>query len=367
MPNELWETNPSKFSIDLSHDKYRSRYDRLLNILFYSGELPVYLYEQLYMTDDNYRKTLSILMKRGWIKSLHKDGATSYILSTKGKDLVNQLHYMKYQDCLEDDRRQYDFRRRIRRWQFSLLYALFDRVDIPYESFSKSPIREVILKDDKVCFYTALDFKRMLGIESTIIKGSRLLGFLIGRYKVIPVYRTNQLLRSFGSHEALVPEYIRRQFNVDGKSAVLVCSDNEAVADITNQFIRGISYGKKDKSMNTAQYKQFYVLPSDDTFLSHFNDLYEDRSETEQRIIRQYGIDTTDRDRYGRLRYMIGTGYIDNFPVMVYPGDVNVVSLRVFIRSVEIYGMEGYIFSQERDAKALEKITEDTPIRVITI
>ena len=42
-----------KFSIDLSQDKYPTRYARLMNILFYSGELPSKLYTQMNMTYDN--------------------------------------------------------------------------------------------------------------------------------------------------------------------------------------------------------------------------------------------------------------------------------------------------------------------------
>ncbi|MBQ3265945.1 MAG: hypothetical protein IJH07_09250 [Ruminococcus sp.] len=231
----------------------------------------------------------------------------------------------------------------------------------------KPPISEDAVMNDDVFFYTALDFKRVLGIESSLIKGSSVFGFLVGKGMMIPVYKTYQLLQSFGSHEALVPEYIRRYFHIFADSAILICDDTEAVVDISNQLIRGISYDKKNRSMNTAQYQHFYVLPSDDSFLSHYNDLYADHTETEQRIVREYNIDISDTDKYGNPRIVVGTGYIESFPALVYAGNVDVVSLEMFILDAEYCSQDSYIFCTERDAEALKRITKGTPVRVITI
>ena len=119
--------------------------------------------------------------------------------------------------------------------------------------------------------------------------------------------------------------------------------------------------------MNMANYKYFYVLPSNDTFLNHFFDLYEDHTETEQRIIRKYNIDTSGINRYGKPRLMVGTGYIEDSPVMIYSGNINVVSLKMFIRNAVLYRIGGYIFCKERDAEYLKGIiTKDIPVRVIT-
>lgn len=360
-------TKPPKFNIDLGRNKYPSRFAELLQILFYSKELPSDLYTQMNITYDNFRKKISLLSQKQLIKKISKDRTVGYQLTLKGKKLTRQLNYMKYRDQLDDaDDRHQNIQRRYRKHQFAYLYALFDRMGIIYETDKKPALSEATVSDSNVYFFTALDLKRMVGIEATAFKGSRLLGFLIGKGKIIPVYRTNQMLRTFGSHESLVPLLMNRCFTATVNTAILVCNDEDAVSDIINQIIENSSNDPKS-GINTAQYKYFYVLPSDDTFYSHLEDLYVDHTETEQQIIERYGIDTSTTDPYGRYKYVVGTGYIDRHPVWICSGNVNAVTLKLFIRNAEIRETESYIFCKERDGKMLRAVTRDTPVKIIQI
>lgn len=362
MSNTAKSTGSQKFSIDRSKDKYSSRYQRLINNLFCAKEIPNDLYKHINISYDNFRKTVSILNQRGILKRLYKDGTLGYVL--KDKNLTYHLEYMKYQDCLEDDRRQYDIKHRFRKRQFAYLYALLDRIGIPYESFSKPPIDEVTVFGKAVYFYTAQDFKRMMGMESTAFVGSRLLGFLIGCEKVIPVYRTNQALKTFGSHETLVPFYLKRYFTVPVNTAILICDDEKALITITKQIIDNTDRNPHT-SINTAQYSNFFVMSSDDTFYDRLYDLFIGCTETENRLIKSFEIDTSETDNRGRYRYIAGTGFLNGIPVMVYAGNVNVVSLRTFISRAVYYDIESCIICKQRDFKVIKEITKNKPIRVI--
>ena len=360
-------TEPPKFSIDMSQDKYDSRYNRLMNILFYAKELPTDLYTQMNMTHDNYRKAISILNQRGLIRKITKDGTIGHVLSMQGKRSVCTLDYIKYRDCVDEisDRHQ-DIKRRSRKRQFAYLYALFDRVGISYETFAKPPISNESICNNKVYFYTALDLKRMLDIEATTFIGSRLMGFFIGKRKIIPVYRVNRQFKTLGRHEALIPELMKRYFTIPLDTAVLICCDDEAEIDITNQLVNNTDDNPRF-GVHTAPYQSFYVFPSNDSFLSHFEDLYADYTAKEQRLIKRYGIDTSDKDRYSRYRHKLGTGFLENHPVWLCAGNVNAVTLKYFIRNAVVNNRESYIICNRRDAEALKALTECTPVTVISI
>ena len=357
-----------RYKIDMSEDKYLTQYDRFLNLLFYSKEIPHDIYFRMnHMSCENYRKILSILRKRELIKSIRKDGIVSYTLTTKGKSLTKQPRYKKYADCFENDKRQYDIKHRARKWQLAKLYALFDRMGIPYESFAKPSLDMGTVLGDEVYFYTSLDFKRKWRLEVTPFVGSRLLGFLIGNCRIIPVYRTNQMLMTFGSHEVLVPEFMKRYFSVPVDSAVLICEGKRAVGDITKQIIHNIP-GASNGNINTAQYKEFYVFADDDSFLDHYTDLYDDLSVIEQRIISEYNIDTSETDYSGSYRYMPGTGYIGDVPVLVFPGNVNAVELKRFIHDVRLRGyIKSLIFCRQRDVECVEAVTSGTSIITVGV
>ena len=358
--------NQPKYSVDFSKSKYESRYDRILNILYYSKEIPSDLHLHMYMSYDNFRKAISTLKSRGLIRRISKDRKLSYVLTLKGKKQTRLLNYMKYQDCLEDEQYQYDVRHRSRRLQFAYLYALFDRVGISYETFRKPSLNDVNIFDDHICFYTATDFKRSLKMDSISLKGSRVMGFLIGAGKIVAVYRTNQELKSFTSVEKLIPFFMKQRFSVSVNTAILICNDSSAVADISDRIIRNTGNDPK-VGINTADYRCFYVLPGDDTFLDRLKDIYADHTLDEQRIIRQYDIDTSEEDSEGRYRLKIGTGFIHDYPVLVCTGNVNMEVLKRFIRSADLYQQYSYILCKERDRDELENITRDYPIRVIAI
>ncbi len=356
--------NKPRYSIDLSRSKYNSRYDRLLNILFFSQELPSDLHLHTNLSYCNFRKTIYILRQRNLIKTNRKDGKVSYVLTLEGKQLTRQLNYIKYRSCLEDIKRQYDIKHRIRKFRFAYLYALLDRAGIPYETFAKPSISETVVFADNVYFYTAADLKRTLGLEATSFKGSRMMGLLVGKGKIIVVYKTGKMMASFSSVEKLIPIFLMRYFSTPVETAILICDNNQAVIDISGQIINNIANDPK-LGVNTDPYKYFYVFTDGDSFLSHFEDLYADRSAKVRNLIHLYNIDTSEKDKSGRNRLKIGTGFIGDSPVWICPGNVNAVTLKLFIYNAELYSHPSFIVCQQRDQAVLDEITKDTSIEVI--
>lgn len=355
------------YHIDLSKDKYDSRYDRILNILYYSKEIPSDLYQHMNMSSTNFRKTISILKQRGYIKRISRDGAIGYILTNSGKLLTSHPHYIKYKSCLEDDNRQYDIKHRTRKRQFAYLYALLDRMGIPYESDEKPDISEAFgQKAHQVTFYTALDFKRMLGVRSTVFKGSRVLGFFAGRGKIIPVYRTNHEMKTFSKQEGLLPYFLYQFYSIPMSDAILICNDEKSVIDITKQIIANYRNDDK-KGINTAKYNAFYVFDSGDNFYSRFEDLYNDHSDLMHRLIEQGDIETTDRDDEGRYRLRIGTGFYHDAPVWICPGNIDVVTLRRFVIHASRNDKRNFILCQDRDLKMVKEVAEGASLRVAPI
>ena len=356
-----------KFKVDLSQGKYTSKHAGLLGILFHAHELPNRLYTQMNLSYDYFRKLISDLLRLGLIKRVSEDGMAGYRLTVKAKKLVyTEIQYLKYRPCVEEGSdRHYSAKRRRRKRHFAYLFALFDRVGITYAVFAKPPIQEVDVNADKVYFYTALEYKRMIDIESTPFKGSKLLGFLIGRGKIISVYRTGFLMPTFGKHEVLIPEYVKRYFSAPLNTAIMICDSGSSVTHILHQIIEGKSYEKN--SVNTAGYKNFYVLPSDDSFISHLDDLYFDHTETERELIDRYRINTSDKDADGRIRFLFGTGFIDDDPILLCPGNVNAAKLKYFVLNAGQKSRLSYIFCRYRDLTVLQELTKDKPIKVITI
>ena len=354
-----------KFTIDRSQDKYESRYQRIMNILFCTKEIPSDLYLHMNMSYANFRKTLSILKNRGWIKRINKNGKISYVITTQGKKLTIRLEYMQYRDYLEENQYQYQYEpsHRNRKFQFAYLYALFDRIGVYYESFNKPPLDEADVFDQEVYFYTALEIKRLLKLEATSFKGSRLLGFLIGIGKIIAVYRTNRGFKSFSSVEKLIPLFMLQYFSVPVDTAILICDDSEAAADLSCQIIRNKINDPK-VGLNTASYKYFYILPDDDVFLRRLKDIYLGGDELEESIVKMWGIDTSEEDANGRRRIRIGTGLFKGYPTLVCSSYPDVGELKRFILGLRFNGLEGYILCKDCDLDELKEITKDEPIRV---
>lgn len=356
-----------KFKVDMSEGKYRSRRDGLLNILYHSTELPNNLYRQMNLSYDYFRKLISDLLRLGLIKRVSQDGMAGYQLTLKGKRLTNtEINYLKYRPCVEEETdRHYSAKRRRRKQQYAYLYALFDRAGVPYEVFAKPPIQDADVNDKKIYFYTALEFKRMIEIEATPFKGSKLLGFLIGRGRIISVYRTDFWMPVFGKHEKWIPEYVQRYFSVPLSTAIMICWSDSAATHLFTQIIEGKSYQKKN--VNTAEYKNFFVFPSDDRFLKRLNDVYSDHRQRENNLIERYGINTSDRDAKGRIRFLFGTGFIDDDPVLICAGNVNAVKLKYFVLNAGKTSRLSYILCRYRDLSVLQKVTEGYPVKVLTI
>lgn len=359
----------SKYHLDMSVNKYRTREEELLNILFYSKELPNDLYKHMNISYDNYRKYLSFLMKKRYIKKIHKDRTIGYILTTEGKKLTRtKLEYQKYKEITEDnDRHVTDIRRRYRRRQFAYLYVLFDRAGVIYESHKKPILNVNTVHSVEVYFYTALDVKRLIGDEATILQGSRLLGFFIGKEKIIPLYRTNYVLNPFTVTENYIPKFISDHFYVEANTAVLICNNSDVVTRISEQLVHNNS-AENDIEVKTAEYKYFYVFPDDDNFLSYYEDLYMDYSMIERELIEQYRINTGEVSDDGIMRVNLGTGYIDNkFPVLIYPGNINLVQLKSFIRDIELSKLPCYIICRERDKDRIETLSSKIDANIITL
>ena len=356
--------NIDKYKIDMSRDekKYHSRTDCLLNILFCAGEIPNDLYLYMNISYDCFRQNISRLLRRDLIQRVSADGVAGYQLALKGKRLIRELNYMKYRDYIEAETdRHYSIKRRRRKRQQAYLYVLLDRVGITYEVFSKPSFEDAVY-GDTVYYFEALDFKRLIGYESTAFQGSKVLGFFVGRNKIIPIYKTNMVVSSLGKHEILVPEALKRHFSAAVDTAVLLCSD---VGGVLTQIIDGYNY--YNEKINTAGYRYFYVFSTQDDFLSQFQDLYKDYSSVESKIIERYHIDTSEKDSWGRYRYITGTGFIDESPVWVCPGNVNTVTLRPFILSAERNDLQSFLFCKQRDAEKLEDIIGDAPVDIIVI
>lgn len=356
-----------KFKVDMSEGKYRSRRDGLLNILYHSTELPNNLYRQMNLSYDYFRKLISDLLRLGLIKRVSQDGMAGYQLTLNGKRLTNtEINYLKYRPCVEEETdRHYSAKRRRRKQQYAYLYALFDRAGVPYEVFAKPPIQDADVNDKKIYFYTALEFKRMIEIEATPFKGSKLLGFLIGRGRIISVYRTDFWMPVFGKHEKWIPEYVQRYFSVPLSTAIMICWSDSAATHLFTQIIEGKSYQKKN--VNTAEYKNFFVFPSDDRFLRRLNDVYSDHRQREKNLIERYRIDTSDKDANHRTRFLFGTGFIDDDPVLICAGNVNAVKLKYFVLNAGKTSRLSYILCRYRDLSVLQKITEGYPVKVLTI
>lgn len=355
--------NP-KYKIDMSRDekKYNSRAECLLNILFCSGELPNDLYHQMNFSYDCFRQNISRLLRRGLIQRISADGAAGYQLTLKGKKLTLELNYMKYREYIEAETdRHYSIKRRRRKRQQACIFALLDRAGIPYETFSKPRFEEAVY-GDTVYYYEALDFKRLIGYESTTFQGSKVLGFFVGRKKIIPIYKTNLVVSSLGKHERLVPEALKRHFGLAVNTAILLCTD---VKGCLTQIIDGYNYYNEE--INTAGYQYFYVFPTGDRFLSHFQDIYEDHSAAEHILIKRYNVNTSNKDDKGRCRFIIGTGFINDSPVYICVGSLNAVTLRPFILNAEQNNHLSLVFCKQRDYPVLTEIAKDKPIKVLVI
>lgn len=366
-PNNC-KPNP-RFNNDLSNLKYRSRQEQFLNLIFYAHELPSNLYVHMNITYDNFRQYMSILSRKGLIKKINNDGLTGYQLTLRGKKLTRtQPEFLKYQACVAKDvDRHTDRKSRDRRRQFACLYALFDRVGVIYEDHAKPRLTSATVFSDQVYFYTALDFKRIFDIEGTVFKGSRMYGILVGYGQIIPVYKTNcYKLKTFTRQESLIPLFMDRYFTVPVETAILICNGDDAAVEISKQINDNISNDSK-LGINTARYKQFYVLSNNDCFTSYLEDLYTDYDTEEQRLIERYGIDTSETDSNGRYRLKTGTGFINEHPVLVCPGNINMVTLKLFIRNAKFIDIESYIICKRRDTENLEKIIGDAPVDIIEI
>ena len=353
-----------KYKIDMSRDKkkYKSRTDCLLNILFCSSELPNDLYRQMNISYECFRQNISRLLKRGLIQRISADGAAGYQLTLKGKRLVREPDYAKYRDYVEAGTdRHYSIKRRRRKRQQAYVFALLDRAGISYETFSKPGFEEAIT-GDKVYYYEAIEFKRLIGYESTVFQGSTVLGFFVGKNRIIPVYKANSVVSPFGKHETLVPEALMRHFRITVDTAIFLSS---YVKGTLAQIIDGYNY--HNERINTAGYRYFYVFATSDNFLSHFQDIYDDHSATERRLIERYNINTSDKDDKGRYRFVTGTGFIYDSPVYICAGNINTVKLRSFISNAERNNHMSIIFCKKRDHPVLEEITKDKPIKLVMI
>ncbi|MBQ9247271.1 MAG: hypothetical protein IJ171_01635, partial [Ruminococcus sp.] len=142
----------SKLKVDMSEAKYRSRRDGLLNILYQSAELPNNLYRQMNLSYDYFRKLISDLLRLGLVRRISQDNVVGYRLTLKGKRLTNtEINYLKYRPCVEEETdRHYSAKRRRRIQHYAFLYALLDRVGVPYEVFAKPPIQDVDVNGDKI-------------------------------------------------------------------------------------------------------------------------------------------------------------------------------------------------------------------------
>ena len=364
MPKAVKGTNQQKYLVDKSTSKYQTRYDRLLNILFHSREIPTDLYEQMNMSFANYKQTIYKLKQKKLIRKIERDRTIGYILTTQGKELTNEEKYKQYKGCVEGDERKYDIKHRSRKRQFARLYALLDRMGIPYEVFAKPKLTRDTVLEDRLYFYTALDIKEMAEESSAKIIGSRAHGFLVGKGRVIAIYSVNRNLNSFSEIEGVLPELLRKHFPVTITTAIMICDDEAARIEISKKIMENGSNSPK-VGLNTAKYKQFYVLTAGDEFEEELLDVYDKEKEKyKQELIREYNIQTEPDKEH---RQIIGTGVIDGSQVYIATSNIDIVAIRKFTRFVRLNRLEAYVYCQTRDREYVRAITEGANIQTVAI
>ena len=154
-------------------------------------------------------------------------------------------------------------------------------------------------------------------------------------------------------------------FSISVSEAILICNDERSVINITKQIIA--NSGNDEKSVNTAKYQRFYVFDSGDYFYNRFEELYANHSELMQRLIAQNNIETTDRDDEGNYRLLIGTGFYRDNPVWICPGNIDAVTLRLFVINAIRNGKISFITCQDRDLEIMREIAPSILLRINSI
>lgn len=90
-------------------------------------------------------------------------------------------------------------------------------------------------------------------------------------------------------------------------------------------------------------------------------------TEAERRLIERYRVNTSDKDADGRTRFLFGTGFIDDDPVLICTGNVNAVKLKYFVLNAGKKSRLSYILCKYRDLAVIQKVTKNYPVKVLTI
>lgn len=215
------------------YGKYRYKTEQIMHYLILSGELPSDIYKVLNISEGYFKQVILRLKNDGLISVIRKQGLTGYVLTAKGKEkyALND----KYSRYIRTNR--YDIGKRKRCHNYAYIYALFDKLSIPYEWYNKPPIENALgTVQSQLLFYSTSEYKQHIGNAADKIKGSKAYGFFIFNRTVMPLYKARYELPVFNSVESSLKVFIGTKDNPNDK-AVLMCENQNAMLKISRQLV----------------------------------------------------------------------------------------------------------------------------------
>ncbi len=299
--------------------KFKTRREQILHYIVYSGEVPMDLYEDMNIGQATYKNTLVRLKEENIIKHNATNRIRGYSLSTYGKRLINtDMNYCKYSNYYVDGSN--DIQKRLRMRNFATIYATLDKAIIPYEPFLKLPLLTLSKSNnrERVCFYNASEYKKLLGDRSDKIKGSKSYGLLSDGKRYIPVYRTTSELTTFSSTEFEVIVLLNKLLETKITDTAIFCSSYDVFVKAYNTYLQKDSKEKYE----LLYYDNYFLIPTREHFKLQMWMLFKGEQIKEQ-IKKQYKI-------YDKTSYVINDGFIEDSPV-VFQFVLNIARLTRFM------------------------------------
>ena len=339
-------------------EKYKYRYEQILNIIAISGEAPFDLYNYIDITKNTYQKTIHELKSKGYIKTINTHNINGYVLTLDGKRYLRNESSLRL--TFADIRgRTSDPKLRKRCHSFAVLYATFDKLGIQYEP-SKKPQRNVhSMFDNRLIFYSAAEYKAEAGERGATFKGSRSQGIIVGKGIVYPVYIMNQRLIEFNISELGFVNQIGKDYYNGGEisNAIIFCTNTNAISGIIDDFINFEKNGKGENILHSSYYKDALILPLDDKLLLSFKTLY-NYEKLKNILIRQLKINTENT-------YYQSDGIINQNENVIFMFTMTVAKLTTFISINKRTKSRGHIICYDFLAPIIKKyITAENSITV---
>ena len=348
-------------------DKYKYSYEQLLQLLYYSGELPFDLYKYLDITAINYQKQISNLVHKGMVRKVYGEQLGGYVLTVEGKAAIeNNTQIPKHN--LETNTRKREIQKRRRMQLYARLYALLDKEGIRYEQGEKSKIEHFEVSDERLEFYSAAEYKKLLKTQSASFKGTRVFGYMTGKENLYPVYMTNSRLPEFSNVEVNFIGKIRNDFfqGAGIRKAILLCKDLKAIGNILTDYYNflndeGIKFGKGQDIFASNCFDDMYVVPTSEYFTDYFYSIYEDREKTKLNLIREHNI----KIKVSKSVY-VEDGFFSSTEPVLMMFNVEINRYKKFVSFVKDKKMHGYLMCYNHLVPVMKSIHEkDDNITVI--